>query len=145
MHARTILLVDDNPHDIELALAAFEAGGLTENVAVARGGTEALDYLRSEGAHAKREAGQPTVVLLDLKMPHMDGLAVLHAIKDDPRLQGIPVVMLSTSREQADIESCYWGGASAYVVKPVDFVQFVEAVRTIGVFWALLNEHPPGS
>lgn len=145
MPARRILLVDDNPHDIELALAAFEAGDLREDVTVARGGAEALEYLRAEGSHADRDGGHPTVVLLDLKMPHMDGLAVLRAIKDDPVLRGIPVVMLSTSREQGDIESCYRAGASAYVVKPVDFGQFIEAVRTIGVFWALLNENLPES
>ncbi|AFZ68554.1 response regulator [Deinococcus peraridilitoris] len=142
MHAKRILLVDDNPHDVELALAAFEEGQLGHDVAVAASGVEALDYLRATGRFAGRPAGQPTVVLLDLKMPHMDGLAVLKAIKNDPRLSHIPVVMLSTSREDSDIANCYRQGASAYVVKPVDFTQFIDAVRTIGVFWALLNEHP---
>lgn len=111
-------------------------------MAVAASGAEALDYLRSTGKFAGRPEGQPTVVLLDLKMPHMDGLAVLDAIKSDAQLDGIPVVMLSTSREDGDIANCYRRGASAYVVKPVDFSQFIDAVRTIGVFWALLNEHP---
>lgn len=142
MHAKRILLVDDNPHDVELALAAFEEGQLGHDVVVAGSGVEALDYLHSTGKFAGRPEGQPTVVLLDLKMPHMDGLAVLGAIKADARLSRIPVVMLSTSREDVDIANCYRHGASAYVVKPVDFSQFIDAVRTIGVFWVLLNEHP---
>lgn len=142
MNPKRILLVDDNPHDVELALAAFEDGDLRHDVAVAYSGVEALEYLRREGRFRGREGGHPTVILLDLKMPHMDGVAVLGAIKADPALSGIPVVMLSTSREDGDIESCYRRGASAYVVKPVDFSQFIAAVKTIGVFWALLNEHP---
>jgi CheY-like chemotaxis protein len=144
LHAKRILLVDDNPHDVELALAAFEQGDLRDAVAVAHSGEEALDYLRAQGRFAGRPSGHPTVVLLDLKMPHMDGVAVLQAIKDDPELSAIPIVMLSTSREDSDIEVCYRRGASAYVVKPVDFGQFIEAVKTIGVFWALLNEHRLG-
>lgn len=143
MNAKRILLVDDNPHDVELALAAFEEGHLRQDVAVATSGVEALEYLRATGRFAGRPSGHPTVILLDLKMPHMDGLEVLNAIKEDAALRGIPVVMLSTSREDGDIQKCYSRGASAYVVKPVDFTQFIEAVRTIGVFWALLNEHPP--
>lgn len=142
MNAKRILLVDDNPHDVELALAAFEEGQLRQDVEVAMSGVEALDYLRATGKFTNRPPGFPTVILLDLKMPHMDGLAVLGAIKADAALRSIPVVMLSTSREDGDIENCYRQGASAYVVKPVDFAQFIEAVRTIGVFWALLNEHP---
>ncbi|PYE54581.1 response regulator [Deinococcus yavapaiensis] len=144
MSGKRILLVDDNHHDVELALAAFEEGNLRSAVVVAHSGEEALDYLYARGRFSGREGGHPTVILLDLKMPHMDGVAVLRAIKADTTLQGIPVVMLSTSREDGDIEACYRVGASAYVVKPVDFTQFIEAVKTIGVFWALLNEHPPG-
>lgn len=143
MSAKRILLVDDNHHDVELALAAFEEGNLRSAVVVAHSGEEALDYLYARGRFAGREGGHPTVILLDLKMPHMDGVAVLRAIKSDAALAGVPVVMLSTSREDGDIETCYRVGASAYVVKPVDFAQFIEAVKTIGVFWALLNEHPP--
>ena len=142
MNPKRILLIDDNPHDVELALAAFEQGRLRHDVTVAYSGVEALEYLRCQGRFVGRTDGHPTVILLDLNMPHMDGLAVLKAIKADPALSGIPVVMLSTSREDGDIESCYARGASAYVVKPVDFSQFIEAVKTIGVFWALLNEHP---
>ena len=143
MSTKRILLIDDNFHDVELALAAFEEGNLGQEVVVAHSGEEALDYLHARGRYAGREGGHPTVVLLDLKMPHMDGVAVLRAIKGDDHLRDIPVVMLSTSREDGDIEACYRVGASAYVVKPVDFGQFIEAVKTIGVFWALLNEHPP--
>lgn len=142
MTPKRILLVDDNHHDVELALAAFEEGGLRGAVEVAHSGVEALDYLEARGRFAGRPPGHPTVVLLDLKMPHMDGLAVLGAIKAKPEFAKIPVVMLSTSREDGDIENCYRRGASAYVVKPVDFSQFIDAVKTIGVFWALLNEHP---
>jgi CheY-like chemotaxis protein len=139
---KRILLVDDNPNDVELALAAFEQGNLRPNVVVAGGGNEALDYLLARGNYAGRADGPPTVILLDLKMPHMDGLAVLDTIKHEAALRDIPVVMLSTSREESDIQACYRHGASAYVVKPVDFNQFIEAVKTIGVFWTLLNEQP---
>ncbi len=141
---KRILLVDDNPHDVELALAAFEQGRLAQEVAVARSGQEALEYLLGRGPYAGRAPDAPTVILLDVNMPHMDGLAVLAAIREEPGLRDIPVVMLTTSREETDIESCYRLGARAYVVKPVDFGEFIEAVRTIGVFWALLNE-PPGA
>jgi len=140
MPTKRILLVDDNPHDVELALAAFEEGRLRHDVVVASGGQEAIDYLRAAAQRGPHEL--PAVVLLDLKMPHLDGVGVLKAIKEDAALHGIPVVMLSTSREDGDITSCYELGASAYVVKPIDFTQFIDAVKTIGVFWGLLNEHP---
>ena len=142
---KRILLVDDNANDVELALEAFEQGHLAHDVAVAHSGQEALDYLLGRGRYAGQPPQPPTVILLDLKMPHMDGLAVLSAIKAEASLEGIPVVMLTTSREETDIESCYRLGARAYVVKPVDFAEFIDAVRTIGVFWALLNEQPAGS
>lgn len=141
---RRILLIDDNPNDVELALAAFEQGQLAHDVVVAQSGQEALDYLLGRGRFAGQRPVIPVVILLDLNMPHMDGMAVLRAIKAEPALREIPVVMLTTSREEADIEGCYRLEASAYVVKPVDFGDFIEAVRTIGVFWALLNEHPHG-
>lgn len=142
---RRILLIDDNPNDVELALAAFEQGQLSHDVEVAHSGQEALDYLLARGRFANQTPEMPVVVLLDLNMPHMDGMAVLRAIKAEPSLREIPVVMLTTSREETDIEACYRLGASAYVVKPVDFGEFIDAVRTIGVFWALLNEQPHGA
>ena len=112
---------------------------------VTRDGSEALDYLYRRGEFANRKNGQPAVILLDLKMPKVDGLEVLRTVKSDPELQRIPVVMLTSSREETDLVKSYQLGANAYVVKPVDFPQFVAAVKELGAFWALLNEPPPGS
>lgn len=135
MERRRILLVDDNPHDVELALNAFEESGDEHEVVVAGGGPEALAVLRSS-------EDLPDLILLDLKMPHMDGLAVLDAIRGEAATRDIPVVMLTTSGEDRDIQASYAHGASAYVIKPLDFGQFQEAVQTISDFWARLNRHP---
>jgi CheY-like chemotaxis protein len=140
-----ILLVEDNPNDVELALTALAEHNIANEVVVTRDGSEALDYLYRRGAFANRKNGQPAVILLDLKMPKVDGLEVLRTVKSDPELQRIPVVMLTSSREETDLVKSYQLGANAYVVKPVDFPQFVAAVKELGAFWALLNEPPPGS
>ena len=140
---RPILLVEDSQLDVELALAALARSKLANNVAVARDGVEALDFLYRRGAHAAREPVSPIVVFLDLKMPRKDGLEVLREIKGDPALKKIPVVMLTSSREEVDLVKSYDLGVNAYVVKPVDFEQLVDAVRQTGMFWAVVNEPPP--
>lgn len=142
---KPILLVEDNPKDLELMLLALEKCQLANSVVVARDGAEALDYLRCEGEFASRERGHPAVILLDLKLPKLDGVEVLRAIRVDGDLQRLPVVMLTSSREEKDLVRSYDLGVNAYVVKPVGFHQFIEAVRELGVFWALLNEPPPQS
>ncbi len=139
-----ILLVEDNPHDVELTLMAFEEASLANEVVVARDGVEALDYLFQRGAFAGRLPGLPAVVLLDLKLPKVDGLQVLEAIRADPQLKALPVVALTTSREGPDLSRCYELGVNAYVVKPVNVQEFIQAARNLGVFWALINEPPPG-
>jgi CheY-like chemotaxis protein len=138
-----ILLVEDSQPDIELTLAALEANNLTNEVVVVRDGVEALDYLQRRGAYAERPVGNPVVVLLDLKMPRLDGLEVLRRVKGDADLKTIPIVMLTSSREETDLIESYRLGVNAYVVKPVDFGQFMGAVEKLGFFWALLNEPPP--
>jgi CheY-like chemotaxis protein len=140
---RTILLVEDSEHDIELTIAALDGHHLANQVEVARDGAEALDYLYRRGPFANREDGTPVVVLLDLKMPRVDGLEVLSQMKSDPELKKIPVVMLTSSREEQDLVRSYELGVNAYVVKPVNFQQFVESVKQLGVFWILINEPPP--
>lgn len=140
-----ILLVEDDPNDIELTLGALSEYCLANEIAVARDGVEALDYLRRRGAFEGRAGGNPVVILLDLKMPRMGGLEVLRVLQADADLRVIPVVVLTSSRESRDLDECYRLGVNAYVVKPVQFHEFVEAVRRIGVFWALLNEPPAGS
>ncbi len=142
---KRILLVDDSTRDTELALDALEQYNLANEVLVLRDGVEALDYLYRRGQFADRPSGQPAIILLDLKMPKVDGLEVLRQIKSDPDLKTIPVVVMTSSREEQDLLSSYQLGVNAYVVKPVKFQGFVEAVRQIGGFWALLNEAPPGS
>jgi CheY-like chemotaxis protein len=142
---KPILLVEDNPKDVELTLVALGKSQLANEVIVARDGAEALDYLRCEGSHAGRPEGNPAVVLLDLKLPKVDGLQVLEQIKGDPHLQSVPVVILTSSREEKDLLRSYKLGVNAYVVKPVSFKEFIEAIQELGVFWALLNEPPPGS
>jgi two-component system response regulator len=137
-----ILLVEDNPNDIELTLRAFEKNKLTNHIEVARDGVEALDYLFCRGPHANRPSASPRVVLLDLKLPRVDGLEVLQQIKADPRTKPIPVVVLTSSREERDVVDSYQLGVNSYIVKPVDFVQFVDAVRQLGMYWLLLNEPP---
>jgi CheY-like chemotaxis protein len=128
---------------VELTLAALERCQLANAVVVVRDGAEALDYLRSEGQFKRRNAGSPAVVLLDLKLPKIDGLEVLERIKSDSLLRQTPVVMLTSSREESDLVKSYSLGVNAFVVKPVGFEQFFEAIRDLGMFWAVLNEPPP--
>ena len=141
---KRILLVEDSEKDIELALAALGEHNLANEVVVVRDGAEALDFLFRRGEFAGRPPGLPVVVLLDLKMPKVDGLEVLKQVKNDPELKRIPVVMMTSSREEQDLVKSYALGANAYVVKPVDFQQFVDSIKQIGFFWAILNEPPPG-
>ena len=138
-----ILLAEDNPNDVELTLEALAAHNLANRVTVARDGVEALAYLRREGAFAGREGGDPAVLLLDIKMPRKDGIEVLREIRGDPTLSRLPVVILTSSKEEQDIITAYDLGVNAYVVKPVDFESFMSAVESLGVFWALINERPP--
>lgn len=140
---RPILLVEDSPKDLELTLAALEKCQLANDVVTARDGEEALDYLYSRGQWADRAEGDPTVVLLDLKLPKIDGLEVLQQIKGDADLRHVPVVMLTSSREEQDLVRSYSLGVNAFVVKPVDFNEFFKAIQDLGVFWAILNEPPP--
>jgi CheY-like chemotaxis protein len=142
---KPILLVEDNPKDLELTLLALERGRLVNEVVIARDGAEALDYLYCRGTFAERPSGQPAFVLLDLKLPKVDGLQVLESIKGDPDLRQVPIVMLTSSREEQDLLRSYRLGVNAYVVKPVGFQEFIEAVQEVGGFWAVLNEPPPGS
>ena len=141
---RRILLVEDNLHDVELMLEALEQHNFVNSVDVARDGEEALDYLYRRGKFGSRAPGNPVVILLDIKLPKIDGHEVLRTIKADEQLKFIPVVVLTSSREEQDLEQGYKNGANAYVVKPVDFHDFVEAMRTMGLFWAVLNETPVG-
>lgn len=142
---KPILLVEDNPKDIELTLAALADNRLANEVIVVRDGEEALDYLFRRGIFKLRAAGNPAVVLLDLKLPKVDGLEVLEQIKTDAMLRTVPVVMLTSSREEPDLSRSYKMGVNAYVVKPVDFTEFTQAIREIGLFWAVINQPPPGS
>ena len=142
---RPILLVEDSPKDLELTLAALEKCQLANEVHIARDGEEALNYLYGEGSFADRPEGDPAVVLLDLKLPTIDGREVLAKVKADPRLRYIPIVMLTSSREEQDLVRSYELGVNAFVVKPVDFNEFFKAIQDLGVFWAILNEPPPGS
>lgn len=140
-----ILLVEDDPKDIDLTLAALGEYKLANEVIVVRDGAEALDYLHTKGNYRSRARENPAVVLLDLKLPKVDGLEVLREIRSDERLKLIPVVVLTSSREDRDMVASYKLGVNAYVVKPVDFHEFVNAVKELGVFWAVINEPPPGS
>jgi CheY-like chemotaxis protein len=142
---KPILLVEDDKRDLELTLIALERSQLANEVVVLRDGAQALDYLRREGEHAGREQGNPAVILLDLKLPKLNGLEVLKEVRDDPQLRSVPVVMLTSSQEESDVVRSYELGVNAYVVKPVIFEQFVSAIADLGVFWAVLNEPPPGS
>ena len=140
---RPILLVEDNPRDLELTLAALAKCQLANDIVITRDGAEALDYLYARGAHEQRVPGDPAVVLLDLKLPKVDGLEVLEKVKRDPAKKQIPVVMLTSSREESDLVTSYANGVNAFVVKPVDFNVFFKAIQDLGMFWAVLNEPPP--
>ncbi|WPO98380.1 response regulator [Pseudomonas sp. HR96] len=142
---KPILLVEDNPHDLELTLVALERSQLANEVIVLRDGAEALDYLFKRGDYLGRAEGNPAVMLLDLKLPRVDGLEVLKAVREDDALRSIPIVMLTSSREEPDLNRAYELGVNAYVVKPVEFKEFVSAISDLGIFWAVLNEPPPGS
>lgn len=145
MKPEHILLVDDSPRDTEMALEALQHYHLANQVVTLRDGAEALDHLHRRGEFAGRDGTNPAVILLDLKMPRVDGLEVLSAIKADPALKVIPVVMMTSSREEQDLLRSYELGANAYVVKPLSFPEFVEAVKVVGAFWAMLNEPPKNS
>jgi CheY-like chemotaxis protein len=140
---RPILLAEDNPNDVELTLSALHSLNLANPITVVNDGAEALDFLHRRGAFAGSTVGRPAVVLLDLKMPRVNGLEVLRQIRADPALHPTPVVILTSSREESDLVKGYELGANAYVVKPVDFDAFISAVSQLGVFWALVNEPPP--
>ncbi len=143
MNTREILLVEDNPDDEELTLRALQKSNISNPVTVVRDGVEALDYLFARGPHAGRDARMPQLVLLDLKLPKLDGLEVLRALRDDPRTKRLPIVILTSSAEEQDILAGYDLGANSYIRKPVDFTQFVEAVRQLGLYWLVLNEPVP--
>lgn len=142
---KPILLVEDDARDLELTLVALERSQLANDVIVVRDGAAALDYLHREGEFAQRAHGNPAVVLLDLKLPKVNGLEVLRSVRQSDALRSIPVVMLTSSHEESDVVNSYELGVNAYVVKPVDFKQFVSAIADLGMFWAVLNEPPPGS
>jgi DNA-binding response OmpR family regulator len=140
-----ILMVEDDPKDVELTLTALEEYNLANEVIVTRDGEQALDYLYCRGEYKTRSSGNPAVMLLDLKLPKVDGLEVLKQIKSDGELRMLPVVVLTSSKEEKDMVASYKLGVNAYVVKPVDFHEFVNAIKELGVFWAIINEPPPGS
>jgi CheY-like chemotaxis protein len=144
MLTKRILLAEDDPKDIELTLTALAEYNLSNEVVVVRDGVEALDYLYRRSTFVQCPDETPIVILLDLKMPKMDGIQVLRQIKSDENLCTIPVVILTSSRESQDLETCYQLGVNAYVVKPVKFLEFVEAIKVVGMFWALINEPLPG-
>ena len=141
---KPILLVEDDKRDLELTLVALERSQLANEVIVVRDGAQALDYLLREGDFAGRAEGNPAVVLLDLKLPKVNGLEVLQKVRSTPALRSMPIVMLTSSQEESDVVRSYELGVNAYVVKPVEFRQFVAAIADLGVFWAVLNEPPPG-
>jgi len=140
-----ILMVEDDPRDVELTLTALQEYNLANEVVVTRDGEEALDYLYRRGNFATRSGDNPAVLLLDLKLPKVDGLEVLQQIRSDQNLKMIPVVVLTSSREERDLVASYRLGVNGYVVKPVDFHEFVNAIKELGIFWAVINEPPPGS
>ena len=143
VRGETILLVEDNPDDVELTMRAFKKNNIANYVVIARDGVEALDYLFGTGAYTDRDTNDtPRIILLDLKLPKLDGLQVLERLRNDERTRLTPVVILTSSKEEQDLVSGYKSGANSYVSKPVDFNQFVEAVRQIGLYWLLINEVP---
>jgi CheY-like chemotaxis protein len=140
---KKILLAEDNPKDVELTLEALEESKLANRVVVVKDGVEVLEYLHCEGQYANREPGLPSVLLLDIKMPRKDGIEVLREIRNDPKTKLLPVVMLTSSREDKDLLNSYYLGVNAYVVKPVNFNGFIDAIKQLGIFWGLVNELPP--
>jgi CheY-like chemotaxis protein len=142
---KRILVVDDSSRDVELVLDALSMNNVINQAIVVSDGAEALDYLYRRGKYEGRTSGQPAVVLLDLKMPKVDGLEVLRQVKGDPKLKSIPIVVMTSSREEQDLVRSYELGVNAYVVKPLNFPDFVEAVTRVDAFWAIVNEAPPGS
>ena len=142
-HLRPILLAEDNPNDVELTLTALHSLNLANEIVVVNDGAQVLDFLHRRNAFSSRPAVAPAVILLDLKMPRVDGLSALQQIRADPNLRMLPIVILTSSREENDLVKGYELGANAYVVKPVDFDQFISAISQLGVFWALVNEPPP--
>lgn len=140
-----ILLVEDSENDITLTLAAFEETNLANEVVVVRDGQEALDFLHRQGPYQGRPPGNPAVILLDLKLPKIDGLQVLAKVKGDPELKAIPIVMLTSSRQEKDVARSYNLGVNGYVVKPVQFSDFVSALKELGLYWAVVNQPPPGT
>jgi len=139
---KTILIVDDNPKDVELAISALAEKNLANQVIVAEDGIEALDYLYKRGKFSN-EKGDPAIIMLDIKMPLMDGIEVLRQIRSNPKFRLIPVIMVTSSREERDLIESYNLGANSYVVKPVDIVQFIDAIKVLGQYWAVINEPPP--
>jgi CheY-like chemotaxis protein len=143
IHIVEILIVEDNPQDLELALRALKKAKLTNHIQVARDGAEALEFLFGEGSHDGRTVEDaPNVILLDLKLPKVDGLEVLRRVKSDPRTKNIPVIVLTSSKEQNDVVESYRLGVNSYIVKPVNFERFVESVQQLGMYWLLLNQRP---
>jgi CheY-like chemotaxis protein len=140
---KRILIVDDSPKDVELTIAALTENNLANNIIVAEDGEEAIDYLYKRGKFADYEKGNPAVILLDIKMPKMNGIEVLKHIRTSPELKLIPVIMVTSSGEEKDLIDSYNLGANAYMVKPVDIVQFIDAIKTLGQFWAVINKQPP--
>lgn len=143
MNSKTILLVEDNPDDEALTLRALQKNNILNDVAIVRDGAEALDYLFCQGSYATREPCSPAVILLDLKLPKIDGLEVLNRIRNDARTRLLPVVILTSSKEEQDVIKGYSFGANSYIRKPVDFAQFIEAIRQVGLYWLMMNEPPP--
>jgi CheY-like chemotaxis protein len=141
---RPILLAEDNPNDVELTLTALKESNFANEIVVANDGEQVLDYLFRRGRYTGRANDLPAVILLDLKMPKVDGHEVLRQIRADPKLRLIPIVVLTSSREEQDLHESYDLGANAYVVKPVDFEEFIAAINKLGIFWAVVNEPPPG-
>lgn len=143
---KTILLVEDNPDDVKLTLRAFKRNNVANPIVVTRDGVEALDYLFARGAYAERRGkGLPALILLDLKLPRLDGLGVLKAVREDELTRLIPVVVLTSSKEEQDMIQSYTLGANSYVRKPVNFTEFLEAARVLGIYWLMINQAPPGS
>lgn len=142
---KPVVLVEDNAQDVELTLVALTKSRLANEVVILRDGEEALEYLCCKGRHELREKGNPALVLLDIKLPKVSGLEILEYIKADPELKVVPVVMLTSSSEEPDLAKSYQLGANGYVIKPVRFSDFTKAIQDLGVYWAVLNEPPPGS